>query len=421
MSRSHWPCCLLLCLLPACESVPGHETSAGGGLSSSTTGASSTGTGASNTTGTGTGTGASSSSGSGTGASSGSGSGTGGGAPQGSPSTFKHGINLGNRLDAPNEGDWGATLDAKDFALIAQRGFDHVRLPVRFSGHAGAAAPYTIDAVFFQRVDWAIDQAQKNKLSLVLDLHLYDELMANPSGQSDRFLGLWDQIATRYKDYPDSLAFELLNEPSGAMDSQWNTILSQAITVVRKTNPKRLIVVDATFWADPQKLASLVLPADANVWAAVHMYEPKLFSFQGKSWMGPVFMTTGIVFPGPPSTPVVPVQAAKDAPWASQWFDAYNTLPAAENPSGPKAIQDQVAAATAFTKATGHPVYNDEWGPQDGGEMQYRAALVLAMREECEKAGINWAIWEDPTNMKLFDTAAGTWVEPVVSALFPSK
>ena len=41
------------------------------------------------------------------------------------------------------------------------------------------------------------------------------------------------------------------------------------------------------------------------------------------------------------------------------------------------------------------------------------------VRERCEGAGIGWAIWEDPVNMSLFDSAAGTWNAPLVDALLP--
>lgn len=36
------------------------------------------------------------------------------------------------------------------------------------------------------------------------------------------------------------------------------------------------------------------------------------------------------------------------------------------------------------------------------------------VRQECEKAGIGWAIWEDPINMSLFDALAGTWLTGIV-------
>ncbi len=73
------------------------------------------------------------------------------------------GMNLGNALEAPNEGEWGLTLKEDYFEAIRRAGFDSVRIPIRWSAHAGAYAPYTIDERFFSRVDWAantIEQAR---------------------------------------------------------------------------------------------------------------------------------------------------------------------------------------------------------------------------------------------------------------------
>ncbi|HEX6272600.1 MAG TPA: glycoside hydrolase family 5 protein [Polyangiaceae bacterium] len=332
---------------------------------------------------------------------------------------FKKGINLGNRLEAPNEGDWGGRILATDFPFIASRGFDHVRIPIRFSGHALASAPYTIDAAFFARVDTVLDQAAQANLAVVIDLHAYDDLAANVAAHRERFLSLWTQIATRYRNRPETVAFELLNEPYGQLDTSWNELSAAAIQVVRATNPRRLLVVDSVYWADPSKLGMLTLPNDANLLVAVHVYEPKLFSFQGKDWMGPEFMTKGVVFPGPPSSPVTPVPEASAASWARTWFDNYNSLPAASNPSGPATVAAQMAYITQYRNGSGRSVYNGEWGPQDGGAMDSRVRLVTLVREECEKAGVGWAIWEDPNNMKLFDSAANTWVAQIVDALLP--
>lgn len=341
------------------------------------------------------------------------------GVPPAAAVHFKKGINLGNRLEAPSEGDWGGVIQAEDFPFIARRGFDHVRIPIRFSGHALAASPYTIDAAFFSRVDTVLNQATAANLAVVIEMHAYDELAANVAAHRDRFTALWMQIASRYQARPDTVAFELLNEPNGQLDTTWNDVMLPAIRAVRVHNPRRLIIIDSVFWADPTKLSVLTLPDDANIMASIHLYEPKLFSFQGKDWMGPAYLTTGVIFPGPPATPVTPVQAARDAPWANQWFTDYNTKPAATNPSGPATIAAQIALVTAYRQSQGRAVYNGEWGPQDGGALDSRARLVTEVRKQCENAGVGWAIWEDPVNMKLFDSRAGTWVTAILDALLP--
>ena len=47
------------------------------------------------------------------------------------------GVNLGNALDAPKEGEWGLTLEEDFFEQIRRAGFKSVRIPIRWSAHAG--------------------------------------------------------------------------------------------------------------------------------------------------------------------------------------------------------------------------------------------------------------------------------------------
>ena len=401
----------------------GSGSTASGGSGSAGTGSGGAASGGSGSGGTATGSGGHAGSSGGTGGSAGRG-GSGpepfvSGVPPAAAVHFKKGINLGNRLEAPNEGDWGGVIQPEDFPFIARRGFDHVRIPIRFSGHAATAAPYTIDSAFFARVDTLLDQAAAANLAVVVDLHAYDEMAADVAAHRDRFVALWTQIAARYQSRPDTVAFEPYNEPNGQLDTTWNDVMLPAIQAIRATNPRRLLIVDSVFWADPTKLATLALPNDANIMASIHLYEPKLFTFQGQDWMGPIYLTTGVIFPGPPATPVTPVQAAKDASWANQWFNDYNTKPAATNPSGPATVAAQIALITAYHQSQGRAVYNGEWGPQDGGPLDSRVRLVTAVRQQCESAGIGWAIWEDPVHMSLFDSRAGTWLTAIIDALLP--
>src|SRR4051794_19893010 len=76
------------------------------------------------------------------------------------------GVNFGNALEAPKEGDWGMKLEADYFKHIRAAGFNHVRVPVKWSAHADAKPPYTIDPAFFARIDWVLDQAAANGLGV---------------------------------------------------------------------------------------------------------------------------------------------------------------------------------------------------------------------------------------------------------------
>src|SRR5688500_6293786 len=69
------------------------------------------------------------------------------------------GLNLGNALDAPQEGDWGVTLKEDYFRWIADSGFTMVRIPVRFSGLAKAERPSTLDSAILEEAALSVVEA----------------------------------------------------------------------------------------------------------------------------------------------------------------------------------------------------------------------------------------------------------------------
>ena len=253
---------------------------------------------------------------------------------------FMRGMNLGNALEAPKEGAWGVTLDVAHFEAYSKEGFDHVRMPVKFSAHIDKSAPFTIEPSFFARVDWAIDQALSHNLSIIVDLHHYDELINEPDTHVEPFLAMWKQIAERYKGRPKTVAFELLNEPHDNLKpDKLNQILNDAIKAIRVTNPDRIIIVDPYNWASAEHLHELDMPTDdANLVATFHCYTPMLFTHQGSSFMSEEYQTTGIVFPGPPKRPVVPVPGAerwtgREIGWRTTTIGAPPITPAGRNRS----------------------------------------------------------------------------------------
>lgn len=254
------------------------------------------------------------------------------------PVGFQRGISLGNRLDAPVEGAWGPPLRETDFTTIAERGFDHVRLPVRFGAHAMAEFPYRLEASFMERVDWAMDAALARGLAVVLDFQYYDELMSEPAAHRARFITLWDQLSERYAGRSERVAFELLSNPSAALGDAYAELVRTTVARIRLRDPKRLIIVDGPDSARPEALAELALPKDSHLVASAHVFGPELFTLQGVTWLSPEYLTTGVLFPGPPSVPLVPVEAAQRDETSRTWFEGYNGLPTDQNPCGPNVI-----------------------------------------------------------------------------------
>lgn len=200
------------------------------------------------------------------------------------------GINIGNALDAPTEGAWGVVIEDNWFDLIADAGFDSVRLPIRWSAHASQRPPYTIDEQLFQRVDHIIKQAKRVRLPIILNVHHYEELMQDPAVHGPRFVALWQQIAARYAQQPQSVLFELLNEPSEEFtrDPQlWNKLIDTTLKRIRKTNPQRPVMVGPVGYNGINWLKYLKLPADPNLIVSVHFYAPMNFTHQGATWSKP--------------------------------------------------------------------------------------------------------------------------------------
>ena len=213
------------------------------------------------------------------------------------------GINFGNSLEAPREGDWGARLEADFFEIVAEAGFDHVRLPVSWAGYADTEAPYTIpDGVdpnisnqrysnIWDRIDWAIDQAEANNLMIIVNMHHYNEAHRDPAGHRDRIIAIWEQISLRYADAGDHVVFELFNEPNGVFNGSpelWNELLADLHSTVRETNPTRTLIIGPVGYNSIDRLDDLALPQDDHVIATVHIYEPFDFTHQGAYFLDTV-------------------------------------------------------------------------------------------------------------------------------------
>src|SRR5262245_31041058 len=179
---------------------------------------------------------------------------------------LQRGVNMGNMLEAPNEGEWGLYLQEEYFDLIRDAGFDFVRLPVRWNAHAKESEPYAINPSFFFRVDQVVEWALERNLTIIIDFHHYEEMMTDPWSHKDRYLGIWRQVADHYKDYPTTVLFELLNEPNTALDAQlWNEYLKEALAIVRETNFTRDVVIGPVSWNAYNWLSTLDLPNDKHL------------------------------------------------------------------------------------------------------------------------------------------------------------
>ena len=301
------------------------------------------------------------------------------------------GVNLGNALEAPQEGEWGVTLDEDYFDLIQGAGFNSVRVPIRWSAHAEETAPYRIAPSFFERIDWVIENALSRNLAAVINIHHYDALYTDPAGQQARFLAIWDQIALHYQDYPDDLYFEILNEPNGKLSSEaWNQLAQEALNVIRKTNPNRSVIIGPDNWNSVLNISNLQLPeADQNIIVTFHYYLPFPFTHQGAEWVN-----------------------GSDAWLGTSWGGSH---------ADQLSIKSDFQIAFSWSKTNHRPIYLGEFGAYSKANLEDRARWTSFVSRLAEEYGFSWAYWEFCAGFGVYDPVQKIWNDALKNALIPGE
>lgn len=303
------------------------------------------------------------------------------------------GINLGNMLEAPREGDWGVRLEPAYIDKVAEV-FSTVRVPIRWSNHAAPSADATIDEAFARRVDQAVDALLAKGMHVIINVHHYNQIHGSalhpnekevdPSVVETRLLNLWRQIAQRYAGRSPKLLFELLNEPHGRLNGDaWNTLASNVLAVVRATNPTRAVLIGPGEWNSVYELKNLRLPRDRNIIVAIHNYDPFDFTHQGVEHL------------------------ARPMPTGKACCDAQQR----------QAIADALDTAQRWSAGSGYPLHLGEFGSYEKADMRSREAYTRLVRDEAERRGIPWAFWEFASSFGVWSPKTGQWVEPLRKAL----
>lgn len=298
------------------------------------------------------------------------------------------GMNLGNALDAPSEGAWGVTLQASYFKNIADAGFNSVRIPIRWSAHSSNTAPYTIDQSFLDRVIWAVDQAMANNLTAIINIHHFNEIFQDPAANHDKLVGLWAQIAPKFKDYPENIVFEILNEPNTNLTAElWNTYLADALKEIRKTNPTRVVFIGAAEWGGLAALSKLKFPEgeQENVILTVHYYEPFQFTHQGASWVNDANNWVGTT-------------------WDSTEVEVNE-------------IKDHFNQIKAKAEELNVPVNIGEFGAINGADADSRARWTGHCTKMFEEMGFSWNYWAYTANFDAYNSSTGKLIAGMDSAL----
>jgi endoglucanase len=303
---------------------------------------------------------------------------------KGEPIMLKRGVNI-----IGYDSIWRSTDQArfkeKHFKLIAEAGFDHVRIVLHVFRHMDENDQ--LSDHWWEVFNWALAQAKANGLAVIVDCHEFGAMAKDPEGSWPRLQAFWRQLAPRLKDEPDNVYIELLNEPHKKLTPElWNEYLEVLIPLVRESNPQRQLIIGPGHWNSRDYLDSLALPEeDKNIIVTFHYYDPFKFTHQGASWSGN--MPTGVKWQG---TDKERKEIKKDFDKVAAW--------SAENKRG---------------------IYLGEFGAYDKGEMASRVRWTDAVTREAEAHGFGWGYWQFDSDFILYDIDADKWITEIRNALIP--
>lgn len=180
---------------------------------------------------------------------------------------------LVDRLVGPEAGArfWrdfqAAFINENDIRLIAESGFDHIRLPIN-ARLVQDEAGNPIEAGF-KLIDDCIEWCRTHRLWVLLDLHgapggqTGTNIDDSPNNKPELFMDaryreqtitLWQRLARRYRDEKVVLGYDLLNEP---IPNEWQhvyptelvTLYRDLTTAIRQIDTDHLIMYEGTHWA----------------------------------------------------------------------------------------------------------------------------------------------------------------------------
>ena len=293
-------------------------------------------------------------------------------------------MNLSNALEAPAEGDWGYRITKDDIDRIAQAGYDAIRIPIRWSAHAGATPPYTIDPAFLARVDTVAQTVVDAGLQAIINVHHYRQIMADPAAHRPRLRRIWEQLSAHYADWPDALIFEVLNEASGNLDAETtDQINANALSIIRRNNPDRWVILGTAEWGSLWGMLAGHPPQDDRLIASFHYYDPFPFTHQGAAFVDPP-LPTGVT-------------------WGTAGDHAQ--------------LAAHLDQAAAYGAAHDLPVFLGEFGVYREVPEAARADWISAVRNGAEARGIGWCHWGFAAEFRAYEPSDARWIDAISTAL----
>lgn len=287
------------------------------------------------------------------------------------------GINLGNTLDAPYEGDWALAGEEYYIEAFKNAGFKHVRIPITWGNHIDESSPYQIDPEFLDRVETIVNWVLSRDMIAIINVHHDEWIKSEYDSVSNlnRFDSIWIQVSERFKHASSDLIFEIINEPKGLTEAQVNELNKRALSIIRNETSNRLVVFAGNEWSgiDPLLATENPDPTDPFLIGNFHSYDPWQFA--------------GIC----------------TQPWGSD-LDKEN-------------LRNIYVQAYEWSVTNNVPVMVNEFGsakydfqnPENVCDQSQREEYLRAHVQNAFEFGLAGTFWDDGGSFSTYDRATNTW------------
>jgi len=287
-------------------------------------------------------------------------------------------------------------ITKEDIALMAKMGFDNVRLSIDAAPLGQSMMSYGRgpNADFLTRLDTAVDTILAEGMAVQIDLHPeedYKQRVKTDNSAVDRMVMLWRRLAAHYADRdPESVFFEIMNEPEVSDPYRWAGIQARVAAAIREVAPRNTIIATGPNYSDIADLLTQHPLLDGNVIYNFHFYDPHEFTHQGAGWGAPYWIYEhGIPYPASEDTMKELLKEIPDPAdrfrlenyWLDHW-DAHR-------------IKLLMNEAAAWGKTNNVPLICNEFGAyRRVTDPASRNAWIHDVRTALEADGIGWAMWD---------------------------
>lgn len=179
-----------------------------------------------------------------------------------------------------------------DFRIVAEWGFNFVRIPMDYRLWVKDGDWRKIDEDALKNVDAAVAYGKKHGVHVSLAFHRGPGYCVNPPKEAkdlwtdadarEVFALHWGVFAKRYKGIPSArLSFDLLNEPAGVEAAAYVAAITPAVEAIRREDPARRILAEGLKWGNAPVPELLPLKVDFST----RGYAPMGISHYGASWI----------------------------------------------------------------------------------------------------------------------------------------